>query len=160
MTLTNLTPRTPSSLWTNACEATDAVDACGAAQTRLWRAFIDINTAVWSGKSLCAHASKPTGAGFACAAVMAWLALALINRLSAEWSTPTRRANTNRCCITGQNGWRARAAIGALAARALCHTFSACLTRPARWTFARKRTITIHTDASIFARVWCAFIQI
>lgn len=79
--LTNFASWSPSTLGTDASKSSDAIDARRTAKTWLWRAFIHVDSTIWTREALCANTSKPTGTRFASASIMTRLILALINWL-------------------------------------------------------------------------------
>lgn len=90
--LTYLAAQSMSARWTDACVATNAIDAGGTALTGLRRTFVHIDATVGTGEALGAEAAKPAGTGLTGATIVARLAAALVNGLGAEQARPAGRA--------------------------------------------------------------------
>lgn len=99
---------------TDACVATNAIDAGRAALTGLWRTFVHIDATVGTGEALGAETAKPAGAGLTGAPIVARLAAALVNGLGAEQARPAGRAAAVRLQRLVRGAGHAGAAVLAL----------------------------------------------
>jgi len=103
----NFALRAGSAGWTDACITRDAVYACGTAGTRITRAIIHVNAAVWTREARRAFASEPIDAVHALAAVQTRQQLTIIDVAPTIRSLEALAADASVAAVSGVHACRA-----------------------------------------------------